>query len=108
MSDGAYLAGTDEYLNILSGDKTMREDGTMIGVKELELPEKLKNETSIAIEFVLYRATEYDFFDGKRWCSAWKTGRNSAYGLTCRSMRTRRQRAIMRKGRSRRTALRWM
>lgn len=67
MSDGAYLAGTDEYLNILSGDKTMREDGTMIGVKELELPEKLKNETSIAIEFVLYRATEYDFFDGKRW-----------------------------------------
>ena len=39
----------------------------MIGVKELELPEKLKNETSIAIEFVLYRATEYDFFDGKRW-----------------------------------------
>lgn len=67
LSDGAYLAGTDEYLNILSGDKTMREDGTMIGVKELELPEKLKNETSIAIEFVLYRATEYDFFDGKRW-----------------------------------------
>ena len=39
----------------------------MIGVKELELPEKLKNETSIAIEFVLYRAMEYDFFDGKRW-----------------------------------------
>ena len=67
LSDGAYLAGTDEYLNILSGDETLREDGTMIGVKELELPEKLKNETSIAIEFVLYRATEYDFFDGKRW-----------------------------------------
>lgn len=67
LSDGAYLAGTDEYLNILSGDETLREDGTMIGVKELELPEKLKNETSITIEFVLYRATEYDFFDGKRW-----------------------------------------
>ncbi len=67
LSDGAYLAGTDEYLNILSGDETLREDGTLIGVKELELTEKLKNETSIAIEFVLYRATEYDFFDGKRW-----------------------------------------
>ena len=64
LSDGAYLAGTDEYLNILSGDETLREDDTMIGIKELELPEKLKNETSIAIEFVLYRATEYDFFDG--------------------------------------------
>ena len=46
LSDGAYLAGTDEYLNILSGDETLRADGTTIGVKELELPEKLKNEMS--------------------------------------------------------------
>lgn len=42
LGDSAYLAGTDDYLNILSGEETLREDGTMVGMKEFELPEALK------------------------------------------------------------------
>ena len=60
LGDSAYLAETGEYLNILSGEDTLREDGTMIGMKEFELSEALKNETSIALEFVLYRAAEQE------------------------------------------------
>ena len=63
LGDSAYLAGTDDYLNILSGEETLREDGTMVGMKEFELPEALKNETSIALDFVLYRAAKNDVFD---------------------------------------------
>ena len=67
LGDSAYLAGTDEYLTILSGEDTLREDGVMVGMKEFELPETLKNETSIALDFVLYRAAKYDVFDGEQW-----------------------------------------
>ncbi len=67
LGDSAYLAGTDEYLNILSGEDTLREDGVMVGMKEFELPETLKNETSIALDFVLYRAAKHDVFDGEQW-----------------------------------------
>ena len=63
LGDSAYLAETGEYLNILSGEDTLREDGTMIGMKEFELSEALKNETSIALEFVLYQAAEQE--DGR-------------------------------------------
>ena len=67
LGDSAYLAGTDEYLTILSSEDTLREDGVMVGMKEFELPETLKNETSIALDFVLYRAAKYDVFDGEQW-----------------------------------------
>ena len=67
LGDSAYLAGTNDYLNILSGEDTLREDGVMVGMKEFELPETLKNETSIALDFVLYRAAKYDVFDGEQW-----------------------------------------
>ena len=67
LSDGAYLAGTDEYLNILSGDETVREDGVMLGIKELELPEALKGEESLSVELKLYKAVYEDVFDGERW-----------------------------------------
>ena len=67
LGDSAYLAGTNDYLNILSGEDTLREDGVMVGMKELELPEAMKNETSIALDFVLYRAAKYDAFDGEQW-----------------------------------------
>ena len=67
LGDSAYLAGTNDYLNILSGEDTLREDGVMVGMKEFELPETLKNETSIALDFVLYRAAKHDVFDGEQW-----------------------------------------
>ena len=108
LSDGAYLAGTDEYLNILSGDETLREDGTMIGVKELELPEKLKNETSIAIEFVLYRATEYDFFDGKRWVQSMEDRTEQRIRVDVPLNANEKAAVYHAEGRSRRTASRWM
>ena len=60
LGDSAYLAETGEYLNILSGEDTLREEGIMVGMKEFELPEALKNETSVALEFALYRTAEQD------------------------------------------------
>ena len=65
LGDGVYLAGTDEYLNILVGEETIREDGTAIGMKEIELPEELAREKEISVEFILYNGIGYYFFDGE-------------------------------------------
>ena len=65
LGDSVYLAGTDEYLNILAGEETIREDGTAIGMKEIELPEELEREKEISVEFILYNGIGYYFFDGE-------------------------------------------
>ena len=65
LGDSVYLAGTDEYLNILAGEETIREDGTAIGMKEIELPERLAQEKEISVEFILYSGIGYYFFDGE-------------------------------------------
>lgn len=65
LGDSVYLAGTDEYLNILAGEETTREDGTVIGMKEIELSEGLAREKEISVEFILYNGIGYYFFDGE-------------------------------------------
>ena len=65
LGDSVYLTGTDEYLNILAGEETIREDGTAIGMKEIELPERLAREKEISVEFILYNGIGYYFFDGE-------------------------------------------
>lgn len=69
ISDGVYISGTDDYLDLSMSDDMTLEDGTLIGYKRFEspLPEAARGKDSFSVDFKVYRAPSYLYFDGAKW-----------------------------------------
>ena len=80
LHDGLSLAdGT--CLDIIGGDNIIREDGSVIGWKECEIPEDCLRET-LAFQARLYRNRSIIFQDGTTYRQSTETGESTSFEFT--------------------------
>ena len=66
-SFGAYLNGTEEYLEPIFWHEKVNLDGSAIGMKMFELPDTYKDEMFLPLTFDLYEEETFYVFDGAHW-----------------------------------------
>lgn len=82
LSDGLYLAdGT--YLDIIGGESSIQEDGSLIGWKECKIPEEYLAE-ELTFKAVLTCGRTVQFQDGDTFRSVYERGDRKEYAFTLR------------------------
>ena len=69
LSDGVYLSGTEEYLELSMSEDVPSPDGAVIGIREFQKPllEAARNQDALALDIRVYRHATYRYYDGEHW-----------------------------------------
>ena len=69
LSDGVYLSGTEEYLDLSMSEDVLSPDGAIIGMREFQKPllEAARNQDALALDVKVYRSVTYHYYDGEHW-----------------------------------------
>ena len=69
LSDGVYLSGTEEYLELSMSEDVASPDGAIIGMREFQKPllEAARGQDALALDVKVYRNATYRYYDGEQW-----------------------------------------
>ena len=69
LSDGVYLSGTEEYLELSMSEDVPSQDGAIIGMREFQKPllEAARAQDELALDVKVYRNVTYRYYDGEHW-----------------------------------------
>ena len=69
LSDGVYLSGMGDYLELSMSEDVPSPDGAIIGMREFQKPllEAARGQDALALDVKVYRGVTYRYYDGAHW-----------------------------------------